>query len=134
MPFVLDASAAFALAAPDEAAGERTEQRVMTDVAIAPAIWPFELANALRRTALQARHSESQMEALLGILGALDVSLETVDLAQALGSVLDLAREHRLSVYDASYLELAIRRGVPLATVDGALRRAAIEAGVDVLE
>jgi predicted nucleic acid-binding protein len=95
-----------------------------------PVIWHAEVANALVVKERQKRLGE---EVAREMLRALDDLAVTVDLRSAEAvfvSTVLLARQHRLSVYDAMYLELAIRESLPLATTDGALRRAATSAGV----
>ena len=68
------------------------------------------------------------------ILEDLPITADSFSLDVALGSVLTVARTHQLTAYDASYLELAIREGLPLATVDGPLRTAAGRVGVPIAE
>jgi predicted nucleic acid-binding protein len=110
MPFALDASVVLAWVFPDEEGGAVAEaalDRLDGDHGTAPALWWFEVRNALiageRRQRLNAR---------------------------ATGSLLDLSRRYRLTVYDAAYLEVAHRHGIPLATTDNALRGAARRIGV----
>jgi predicted nucleic acid-binding protein len=98
--------------------------------ALTSAIWPFEVANALvvgeRRRLIKPAHSAAFLEQL----GQLPVRVEHAGAGRAFKEVFESARRHRLSAYDASYLELAARENLPLATVDGPLRAAARAAGV----
>lgn len=100
--------------------------------AIVPAIWPLEVANGLlvgeRRGRITRVQGTRLAECLLAAL-----ELEVDDVGDIFKNILPLAREYGLSVYDASYLELAIRQGLPLATHDGPLAKAARKCGVHLL-
>ena len=91
----------------------------------APALWPLEVANALlvlvRRKKLFADERQRSLTALLGLSVELDHEMS----ALAFTKLSALAAEHRLSVYDAAYLELAVRKTLPLGCKDGPLREAA---------
>lgn len=97
-----------------------------------PAIWPLEVANALlvgeRRKRITAAGSNWFLQELL----TFRIEVEPLRAEQA-GRIMLFARAHSLTVYDASYLALAYRRALPLATADLNLRRAAKDAGVDLL-
>lgn len=98
-----------------------------------PAFWPFEIASGLRQG---ERNGRIDVTALIAFVRSLDTLRTTVDqatVAQVFDRPLELARQHNLTVYDASYLDLAIREGLPLATLDRALERAARDAGVELL-
>ncbi len=131
MPFVVDTSIAVCWLMPDEVhpVAQASFARLDGDEAIVPALWWFEVRNVLvvneRRGRLDAAKSDSALE----LLRALPITMEHVP--DEVG-VLALARRYRLTVYDASYLELAQRRGVPLATLDTALASAAKTEGVEV--
>jgi predicted nucleic acid-binding protein len=135
MPFVLDASVSLAWCFEDEvsAYADHVLERLDGDVALAPAVWPLEVANALcvgeRRKRLQAADIARLTELML----ALPVTVDGLPTERAMGPVLALARAHELSSYDACYLELAMREGLPLATEDTRLREAAPRAGVRLL-
>ena len=133
--FVLDASIALAWCFRDEG-GEATDRvldRLDREEAVVPAIWPFEVANGLRTAERRGRLDAADTLRVRELLLALPVSVEPASLADAMGETADLARHLDLTVYDAAYVALAARRGIPLATADDRLRRAAIEIGVDVL-
>lgn len=100
--------------------------------ALTPTIWPFEIANAMIVGERRKLISHMQVVAFVEALRALGIRAETVDGERAFGRVLEMARRFRLSAYDASYIELAVRKGWPLSTVDGPLRSAAKAAGVDL--
>ena len=102
--------------------------------AIAPSIWPFEVANALLIGERRNRISVAQVTLLLRHLGNLPITLDPVQTESAFERILPFARQERLTEYDATYLELAIREGLPLATLDADLRRAARKVGVRLAE
>jgi len=78
--------------------------------------------------------TEAQSEGFLAMLSAAPIAIDGTTAAHALSETLQLARRYRLSSYDASYLELAMRAGLPLSTPDEALKKAAIKAGVKLLK
>ena len=133
MPFVLDASIAACWAFEDEnhPAAALALERIRTDEALVPGIWWFEVRNILIVNERRGRLSEADTAIFLRGLSRLGV---TIDRAPEESAVLALARTHRLSVYDASYLELAQRERLPLATLDHDLRKAARTAGTALLE
>lgn len=90
--------------------------------AFVPALWRWEVQNTLLSAARRRRITYEALAEHLIDLQSVNVAVES---ASQFGVELSLAREHRLSVYDAAYLEVAIRRGLPLATTDEALARAA---------
>lgn len=98
--------------------------------AVAPAIWWAELHSVLLVAERRGRLRPDDVTSALHNIRALDVRL---DHSPESASVLRLAREHRLSAYDAFYLELAIRQGRPLATLDGELADAAAREGLPAL-
>jgi predicted nucleic acid-binding protein len=95
-----------------------------------PGVWWFEVRNSLVVNERRGRLSETETAAFLRNLAQLSIHIDR-DPAEA--SVLSLARQHRLTVYDAAYLELAQREGLALATLDTALRQAASAIGVPLL-
>lgn len=98
--------------------------------AIAPAIWPFEVANALLMGERRKRVTPAQVSSVLQRIADLPISVEPIRVDRAFGPVLLLARNEQLTEYDAAYLELALRDGSPLATIDERLRKAARRAGI----
>jgi predicted nucleic acid-binding protein len=132
MPFVLDASVVACWAFVDEnhPIADLALERIRTDEAYVPALWWFEVRNILIVNERRKRLKESDTATFLRKLAALRV---TTDRSPDEADVLTLARRHRLSVYDASYLELARRDDVSLATLDKELAAAASSAGVDLL-
>jgi predicted nucleic acid-binding protein/antitoxin (DNA-binding transcriptional repressor) of toxin-antitoxin stability system len=133
--FVVDASAALAWCFADEAnaATNTLLDRFEGEHAVVPSSWHLELANALAVGERKERMTPARISEFIAPIGELPivVDLQTGDLG--LGQVFDLARSERLSAYDASYLELAMRRALPLATKDGDLANAARRVGVALL-
>ena len=95
-----------------------------------PATWGLEVANVIARAEAKGLLTEAQSEAFLELLQALGIGADPATFTWALSDTLQLARRYRLSSYDASYLELALREGLALATLDEDLHKAAAKAGV----
>jgi predicted nucleic acid-binding protein len=95
-----------------------------------PVTWSLEVSNVLARAEARALVTEAQSEAFLEMLSSLPIRADSATFAQALSDTLHLARRYQLSAYDASYLELSLRAGLPLATLDVDLAKAARKAGV----
>jgi predicted nucleic acid-binding protein len=108
-------------------------QLLIKDGAWVPSLWRLEVANVLEMGVRSGRHTVAFRHATLADLSLLPISLDLETDRQAWDVILQLAHHHRLTLYDAAYLELAQRRGLPLATLDGDLRRAAIAEGVHLL-
>lgn len=130
---VVDASVALAWCLADEADeyAERTLERVVGEGAAAPAHWPIEVANGLLAAERRGRIDEADLARVSKLLNDLGIEIVPVELTTAL-SVLETARAHDLSAYDAAYLDLAAFRGLPLATLDRPLVTACRNAGVEL--
>lgn len=102
--------------------------------AVVPAIWPLEVANAIVVGERRKRSTVAQASKWLGILGSLPVNIDGETASRAWADVLTLARTQNLSSYDAAYLELAIRLGLPQATLDTQLKAACAKAGVPLFK
>lgn len=135
MPLVLDCSVALAWILPDEDEHRVAAllERLATDGAIVPEVWPLEVANALLVAQRRRRLKENDIERALGDLAALPIRVDQETHQHALGATLSLAREYKLTSYDAAYLELARRTRLPLATLDKKLRSASRAAGIELL-
>lgn len=133
--FVIDASVALAWCFDDEAteATRALLDRFADERAEVPSLWHLELANALAVGERNRRITPARTSEFVALIGGLPIVVDEQKPSIALSTVLDLARSEGLSAYDASYLELAMRRGVPLATKDDALITAARRAGVTLL-
>lgn len=112
---------------------KRVLDRIASSGAVAPQIWPLEILNGLLLAQRQQRIDGTQRQTLVTFLEGLPVSLDEETARRAWGSIYQIADLHGLTIYDASYLELALRSGLPLATLDRRLAQAASKAGLDVL-
>lgn len=132
MAFVLDASIAACWAFDDEdhPAASLALERIRTDEALAPSLWWFEVRNTLIISERRGRISEADTTTFLQELSQLCVM---IDRAPQEAVILTLARQCRLTVYDASYLELAQREALPLATLDKEVQKAARALNITVL-
>ena len=108
-------------------------ERVARHGAIVPAIWPLEVSNSLMMAQRQRRLSVAQMEKAVANVRELRVDWDRRTNDFAWTRILSLAQRHGLSAYDASYLELAARTGLALATYDRPLAKAAENEGILVL-
>jgi predicted nucleic acid-binding protein len=135
LSFVLDGSIPVAFIIEDE----RTVKvaglmnRAARDGCVVPSLWRLEVANALRMAIRRRRLTQKSAAASLMDLEAIKVEADTETDHQAWTITWNLAARHNLTLYDAAYLELAGRRGLPLASLDAALRKAAHNDGVEVL-
>ena len=132
--FVIDASIVVAWCLEDESSevAEAAVERLMAEGGIAPAHWPIEIASALRSAERRGRLDEASIGRLRPRLRSLPIEILPVAFSTAL-NVIDTARRHDLSVYDACYLDLADIRGVGLATVDARLAEACRVAGIPLI-
>ena len=130
-PFVLDASMTLSWAFENESTPFTVAvlKSLETVHAIAPALWAFEVASVLSTAERKGRMNVAAQAAFLERLRLLPVAIEHRPATWLAQQILPLARKYHLSAYDAAYLELAIREGLPLATLDDDLRRAAPEIG-----
>jgi len=108
-------------------------ERLAAEAASVPAIWHLEIANVLALSERRQRITPADSAEFIALLETLEIVIDEETASRAFGRVLDLAREERLTAYDAAYLELAMRLGVPLASKDGDLCDAAERLGVSVL-
>jgi len=100
------------------------------DNALVPVTWGLEVANVIARAEAKGLVTEARSGAFLEMLEGVDIDVDSATFTHALSDTLQLARRYKLSSYDASYLELALRQGMPLATLDEDLQKAAKKAGV----
>jgi len=133
--FVLDASLSLSWYFEDEISDEadRLLTRLEVETAAVPQIWPLEVANGFAMAERRGRVSKARTIECIAQLEALAIRIDDETAARAFNRVLELARDERLSTYDAAYLELALRLGVPLASKDGPLCDAAERVGVSVI-
>ncbi len=135
-PFALDASMTLSWAFEGESTPFTVAvlKSLETVQAIAPALWAFEVANVLNTAERRGRMNAAAQAEFLERLRRSRIAIEQRPAAWLAQQILPLARTYRLSAYDAAYLELAIREGLPLATLDDDLRRAASAAGVKLVD
>jgi predicted nucleic acid-binding protein len=98
-----------------------------------PGLWRLEVANVLEMGVRRKRHDAAFRDSTLADLAQLPIQVDTETDRQAWDATLRLAERHQLTLYDAAYLELALRRNLPLASLDEDLRRAARAEKVKVL-
>ncbi len=133
MAFVLDCSVTMAWVFSDEATEATSQLRdsLVESRAFVPSLWPVEVGNVLLVATRRNRIRVDDWREIRASLEALPIEIDPVTTSRAWGASLELARTHQLSVYDAMYLELAMRLQLPLATLDRALHGAARTAGVE---
>jgi len=133
---VVDASVALAWCFPDEASeyADAVLLALEGQSVLVPAVWPLEVANAVVVAERRKRITQPEVRRFVELLEGLMIHQDSLPVAGSVSNILPLAREYGLSAYDASYLEVAIRRNAPLATMDRELERAGRKAGVEVLE
>jgi predicted nucleic acid-binding protein len=134
--FVLDCSVVIAWFFEDEAVGyaEAVEDSLAAATAVVPSLWPLEVANALLIAERRKRTTEAKVSAFLKLLRSLPIQTDDETTIRAWHEPMHLARAQQLSVYDSTYLELALRRGLPLATLDNRLKAVAATVGVPEYE
>jgi predicted nucleic acid-binding protein len=103
------------------------------DTALVPSFWPHEVLNALLAGEKRKRISREMIRSFLDDLGLLPVTLEQFPPGIVFDRIQFLSRKHRLTAYDAAYLDLAFENGLALATLDEALLRECKNAGVPVV-
>jgi predicted nucleic acid-binding protein len=136
MAFVIDASVGFAWVYPGQATPETDE--LLNKVAdgsmvVVPALWFLEMANVLLIAQRRQRLTAAQRKIALGTLTAMQFTMDDEGARNAFDKISDLAEKYGLTIYDATYLELALRRSLPLASRDQALKNAAKQCGVKLL-
>ena len=133
--FVLDSSVALALLLPDEqsAAADSLASRFLEGSVAVPTIWPLEVRNALLAALRSRRITAEEFQERLDVLSLLPVEIAPPADNAELKRTVALARRHDLSIYDASYVDLAKQRSLPLATLDAKLRKACSAQRIAVL-
>jgi predicted nucleic acid-binding protein len=129
---VIDSSIAIAWCFPDEkdAYSQSVLDALASEPAYVPDLWHLEVANTLVVGERRKRSTQAETVAWLGFLTQLPIIVDEETKSHACVDTIHLARSQNLSAYDAAYLELAIRRGVPLATLDDKLKASAQAVGV----
>lgn len=132
---VIDASAAACWCFSDEASPQSDAlfAEVASKGAVVPGLWHLEIGNILRQAERRKRISEEVSQRQLALLARLPIRIDDETARHAWLTTIGLARNHTLTVYDAAYLDLALRQSFPLASKDDALLRAAETCGVAVI-
>lgn len=132
--FVLDCSVAMSWCFEDEADhySDRVLDALKEGDCVVPGLWPLEVANVLIIAERRKRLKEADSMRFVDLLQSLPVVMDDETPGRALGATLSIGRENGLTAYDAAYLELAMRRGLPLATRDKTLLAACKKSGVKV--
>ncbi|MGH8605309.1 MAG: type II toxin-antitoxin system VapC family toxin [Gammaproteobacteria bacterium] len=135
MPFVIDCSVTMAWIFPDEATEitNGLRESLESDLAVVPSLWPIEVGNVLLAATRSGRISVRDWKRVESNLAALPIEVDPETSEQMWRATMPLAFKHKLSTYDATYLELAARLKLPLATLDKELRAACNAAKVEVL-
>jgi predicted nucleic acid-binding protein len=135
MKFILDNSIAMRWLLNDRDAITQDYARKVLELlvegatALVPNLWALEAANVIVKEMKKGNVTQADASQFIALLGELDIEPDTQTHQQALGDTLSLEKQYGLSSYDAAYLELALRKGLPIATVDKDLGDAAGRAG-----
>ena len=133
---VIDASVALAWCFPDDASDYADSVLVALEgrTVIVPAIWPEEITNALLVGERRKRIRQPEVRRFIELLKGMNIIEDGQPFADTVSNILPLAREYDLSAYDASYLDLAVRHGALLATLDDALQKAGLAAAIKIFK
>lgn len=134
--FILDSSVALAWCFEDEKMEATTALYDAVDsnsTLFVPSLWLLEITNTFALSVKRGRVSDDDVAGYLDALADLPISFDPLDAKRTFSTILPLAQRHDLTTYDATYLDLAIRKAIPLATLDKALQRAAAAEGIEVL-
>ena len=133
--FIIDCSLAMAWLFKDEATDKTTEvlERLATETGLVPAWWFLEVTNVIALAERKGRIAPPESQQFVTDLSRLDIEIDTESPSRSFSHILPLCRGSSLTSYDAMYIELALRRDLPLATLDERLRKAAKKAGVKLL-
>jgi len=134
--FVVDASIVMAWGFKDET--DSYPQKVLESfsryAAVAPSVFPLEVCNVLVVAERKKRLNKTDSSRFLALLHNLPIVVDQEPPERMFAEILSLAREQGISTYDASYLDLAVRMGLPIATLDSALRKAAKRCNVPLFK
>jgi len=134
--FVMDNSVVMTWCFKDETSqyADAILDRLEMSTAVVPSIWPLEVGNVLLVAERKKRLSEADSTRFIALLTELPIMIEQESPDRMMKEILFLAREHQLSTYDASYLDLAMRKGLPIATLDNGLIEAAKRSQVTIIK
>lgn len=133
--FVLDCSVTMAWCFEDESApgAEKALDALGSGEAVVPSLWPLEVANALLAAERRKQLTEAQSRRFIEMVRELPIVVDEGGAQRGMNEILALARERGLSAYDAAYLEVAMREGLPIATLDRELAKTAKRSGIAIL-
>ena|ERR1700722_6307076 len=131
----MDCSVTMAWCFEDETSAYADEilQRLEREEAMVSSMWPLEVANVLLVGERRKRLTQAETRRFLTLLQALPIVVDSETTARAFQEIMAIGRDQGRSSYDASYLELALRRGLPLATLDDGVRQAGRALGITIL-
>lgn len=127
--FVVDNSIVMAWCFEDEASEytDAVQDQLVENTAFVPASWPLEVTNVLLVAERKKRIGKADSGHFIALLSRLPIKVDPTESERVFHDIISLAREYQLSSYDASYLELAIRKGLQIASLDKAIVRAAMD-------
>ena len=133
--FVIDCSIAMTWCFPDEATDQSAAilDRLESETALVPTLWFLEVASVLAMAERRKRITAAESTEFLALITSLDLEVDDEATRRVFDHLLPLCRRHRLTSYDAAYLDLAGRRKLPLATLDAALRAGGKAMGIRLL-
>jgi len=134
LSIVLDASVSLAWCFEDESVDSTRDlaDTVIRNGAVVPPIWPFEVTNGVLAGRRRGRLNDDQASRFIDFVSDLQIEIDDISILQTFVDVIATAANHGLTTYDASYLELAKRRRLPLATLDKRLVQAARQSGIEL--
>jgi predicted nucleic acid-binding protein len=113
----------------DQAYAHQVLDAIAKGAALVPGLWGLEVANVIVRAEFKQLLTEARSAEFIGLLQKMNIQVDSKNHLQTLENTLQLARRYGLTSYDAAYLELALREGLPLATLDQKLRNAVLQSG-----
>ena len=134
--FAVDVSACMPWCCEDEATAKSDlllERAANLEPLYVPSLWPWEMMNALAVAVRRQRITQEKAASFLSLLSNFDFRISEPPTIVDMPRLSALAAQHKLTAYDAAYLDLSLRIMLPLATLDGDLTKAALAEGVDVL-
>lgn len=133
--FVVDNSVVMAWCFDDEADSyaDAIQDLLAHNFAFVPSIWPLAVANVLLVAERKKRITKSASGHFVEMLSQLPIAVDSTEPERVFHDIMSLARQYKLTSYDASYIELAIRKGLPIASLDKAILKAAKDIQVQIL-
>lgn len=133
---VIDASVALAWCFPDEVSEYADGILVALEghAILVPGLWSVEITNAVVVAERRKRIKQPEIRRFVELLDGLTVVMDSQSVTESMSNILPIAREYGLSAYDAAYVDVAVRHGAPLATLDSKLQKASQKAGIEILK